>query len=153
MQYLMNQVGPRFAAELSQQSQEEQNSEIVMMARLIATEAAQYVDNADLVPLNLPDWLRNMVRGALIHREFSRRINALGIPGFRGEGPSYFLGRQANWGSIDSSRPDATWGPINKPHLAFELKTGAFGISGSQRLMYQLNLPKNTELIIIKPLY
>ncbi|WP_199525047.1 RHS repeat domain-containing protein [Pseudoalteromonas sp. bablab_jr011] len=131
---------------------EEQKSIIVSLATELAGRAANIVDSSAMVNPELPDWLYRMVRGFYIHREFSKLIDSAEIPGFRGEGPSYRYGELKWWGFSSSSRPDATFGPIQAPYLAFELKTGWLGISQSQALNYKINLPSNTELVFIQPL-
>jgi len=132
---------------------EEQKRIIVSLATDLAGRAANIVDSTGLVNPNLPDWLYRMVRGAFIHREFSNLINESGIPGFRGEGPSYKAGTDVRWGFLGSSRPDATFGPTAAPYLAFELKTGWLGMSGVQALNYKVNLPSSTDLVFIQPAF
>lgn len=138
-------------SELSLTSLDEQKAVIVGIAEKLATKAAWTVDNSGIEYPDIP-WLIPMLRGSAIHTEFSRSIDALGIPEFRGEGPSYLLGYQMPWGSLGSSRPDATFGPIDNPYLAFELKTGFLGMTKIQATRYQINLPSTTELVFIVPL-
>ncbi len=65
---------------------------------------------------------------------------------------SSLLGVKTDWGMTSSSRPDATYGPIDEPYLAFELKTGLPIIYPYQQTKYNINLPTSTELVLIVPL-
>ncbi|TMO83486.1 hypothetical protein, partial [Pseudoalteromonas ruthenica] len=132
-------------------SPESKKSEIVELTRKLAGTASNNVDMSGAVSTKLPTWLYKMVRGYKIHREFSNLIDSTGIDDYRGEGPSYLLGFETPWGTLNSSRPDATWGPEAEPHLAFELKTGLPILYPYQKLQYQRNLPSSTELVLIMP--
>ncbi|ALU44497.1 hypothetical protein AT705_17110 [Pseudoalteromonas rubra] len=124
MQYLLNQVRESWKQRFNGLSPESKKSEIVELTRKLAGTASNNVDMSGAVSTELPTWLHKMVRGYKIHREFSNLIDSTGIDDYRGEGPSYLLGFETPWGTLNSSRPDATWGPEAEPHLAFELKTG-----------------------------
>ncbi|MBQ4880622.1 hypothetical protein J8M21_25825 [Pseudoalteromonas luteoviolacea] len=151
MQYVLNQVSESWKQNFYGSSHENKKSEIIELSRELAGEASNNIDMSGAVSTTLPDWLYKMVRGYKIHREFSRLIDSTGIDGYRGEGPSYLLGFDAPWATSGSSRPDATWGPVAEPHLAFELKTGIPIILPYQKLQYEKNLPSATELILIMP--
>ncbi|MCG7537894.1 hypothetical protein [Pseudoalteromonas sp. OOF1S-7] len=124
MQYLLNQVSESWKQRFNGLSPESKKSEIVELTRKLAGTASNNIDMSGAVSTKLPTWLYKMVRGYKIHSEFSNLIDSTDIDDYRGEGPNYLLGFETPWGTLNSSRPDATWGPEAEPHLAFELKTG-----------------------------
>ena len=136
----------------------EQKGLIIEYVLKTAHTATKNVDNSSAVAdfiaqREMPESLYLMVRGALIHREFSRLLNEAKIPGLQGERFSYFLRYVRPWSHLGSSRPDATWGDIREPLLAFELKTGKSGMSSFEKLRYDINLPEVTELVVIQAIY
>jgi RHS repeat-associated protein len=93
----------------------------------------------------LPNWLR----GILIHIRFAVYVDALG-PEYASE-VSYLGGAVMTYGALNSSRPDAIYGPRVKPEFAVELKTGAAYMTRAQRQAYTINLPPNTPVYEIRP--
>ncbi|MGR3971751.1 toxin TcdB middle/N-terminal domain-containing protein [Shewanella sp. 1180_01] len=157
IQFIVNEVGNKTIYRTAQQ--QEEILKIQSLAVELAQNAANEVDSSDLVVVTLRrfsgdgplKWtLYKMVRGQVIHTRFSLFVDAAGIPNFRGEGPSYLGGNISGWGRAFTSRPDASYGPIFKPDVAFELKTGVTPPSVFELKKYDVNLPAETELFIIQ---
>jgi hypothetical protein len=94
------------------------------------------------------------VRGILIHDALSALIVANPALGFSSE-ISYLnvngVSSIVPYGTPGSVRPDAVYGPVNSPIVAYDLKTGNAYMRPADRQRYYYNLPKGTFLTTIRP--
>ncbi len=111
----------------------------------VAQRAAATVDSAPvlggIIGRIVPPaaWLR----GIFIHSEFARQIRQL--PGYSAE-VSYRDGQVVPYGTPGSIRADAIRGNINRPEIAYELKTGFAVVTRAERDAYYRHLPRGTRL-------
>jgi hypothetical protein len=88
------------------------------------------------------------LRGIFIHNAFATNIRALGLPEFNAE-ISYKNGIVVPYGTNGSVRADAVEGPISRPRVVYELKTGGAYVSLYEYNNYKQNLPQGTSLQVI----
>jgi RHS repeat-associated protein len=112
----------------------------------LATRAAQTVDATCDWRCKLP-W----IRGTLIHSEFKRLVDATCPPEKFHTEVTYVKGVPARYGSPGGVRADVVFGPIDRPIVVYDLKTGWAYISVSQGNAYGNNLPSGTIIGEIRP--
>jgi RHS repeat-associated protein len=113
---------------------------------------AELVDAAEQAANSIPSFYNSLLgrtlygwlRGIIIHTEFARNVRTLG-PSYHAE-VSYLRGRLVPYGTPGSVRADAVVGPIERPLLAIELKTGGAYISNDEAAAYRANLPPGALL-------
>lgn len=112
----------------------------------LATTAANNVDATCGLRCALP-W----IRGTLIHSEFKRLVDANCPPSQYATEVSYKNGFRVPYGTEGSSRADVVLGPVNKPIVVYDLKTGWAYISYGQAQAYGANLPPGTPFSEVRP--
>ncbi len=146
--YLFNQVAHKEPVPVPTPPPEVQTALAVLQP--LADRAAANVDATCDWRCSIP-FVGDSIRGTLIHSEFERLVNASPYAGFTTE-QSYLNGVPVVRGTPDSSRADVVYGPVAKPIVAFDLKTGFWStLSYDQAVQYGKNLPKGTYLTVIKP--
>jgi hypothetical protein len=81
----------------------------------------------------------------------ARLVDALPYAGFTTE-QSYLNHAPVLRGTLGSSRADVVYGPVIKPIVAIDLKTGFWStLSYPQAVQYGANLPVGTYLTVMKP--
>ena len=87
-------------------------------------------------------------RGILIHALFEVKVGAaLGLDHAE---TTYLNGKLVRRGLLGSSRADAVYGPLDRPVLAVEMKTGNAPLTKGQLRAYWRNLPPGTPLLVIR---
>ncbi|MDA8449214.1 hypothetical protein M4R23_07295 [Acidovorax sp. GBBC 3332] len=91
------------------------------------------------------------IRGTLIHSEFKRLVDTTCPASDYATEVSYKGGIVVRYGADDSSRADVVYGPIDRPKVVFDLKTGLAYLTWGQFNAYGKNLPPNTPVSVIRP--
>jgi hypothetical protein len=110
----------------------------IEILRRVAEESRNYIDATQP---GLTPWQR----GGEIHREFARRVEALGAP-FASE-ETYIDGKWVRYGFPFGVRADAIVGDPNHPTFAIELKTWGGKVNNYEAQAYFENLPVGTTLV------
>jgi hypothetical protein len=146
--YLFNQLSRREPVPLPNPPPEVQDALAVLQP--LANQAAANVDATCDWRCSIP-FVGDSIRGTLIHSEFERLVKGSPYAGFTTE-QSYLDGVPVSRGTPGSSRADVVYGPVVKPIVAFDLKTGFWSTLGyPQAVQYGKNLPNGTYLAVIKP--
>jgi RHS repeat-associated protein len=112
----------------------------------LATTAANNVDASCGLRCVLP-W----IRGTLIHSEFKRLVDSTCPSSQYRTEISYKDGNVVPYGTPGSSRADVVLGPLLKPVVVYDLKTGWAYITRGQGQAYGVNLPPGTPFSEIHP--
>ena len=146
--YLFNQVLHREPVPVGTPPPEVQDALSILQP--LADQAATHVDATCGLRCHVP-FIGSAIRGTLIHSEFQRLVDALPYAEFTTE-QSYLNHVPALRGTPGSSRADVVYGPVIKPIVAIDLKTGFWStLSYPQAVQYGANLPVGTYLTVMKP--